>query len=314
MGLETLMLYGTFTIFILAMLAIDLGVFNRKAHVVSLREAVIWSIVWVVLALAFNLGVWWYEGPTKALEFLTGYLIERALSFDNIFVFVIIFSYFAVPQHLHHRALFWGVLGALVTRALFIAAGAALISRFDWILFLFGAILVISGWKMFRQKDVEVHPDRNIFIRLTRTLFPVASGYDSGRFFSRIDGRIAITPLFLVLVTIETTDVVFAVDSIPAVFGVTQDPFIVYTSNIFAILGLRATYFLLAGIMDTFHYLSHGLSAILIFIGLKMLLADVVHVPIVLSLVVVALVLAMSVVASLVHRRAQSGGPDRPTP
>jgi tellurite resistance protein TerC len=310
MELSTVLLYGLFTLFILAMLAIDLGVFNRTAHVVSLREAVIWSIVWTVLALLFNAGVWWYEGSTKALEFLTGYLIERALSFDNIFVFVIIFSYFAVPQHLHHRALFWGVLGALVTRALFIAAGAALISRFDWILYLFGAILVISGWKMFAQKDVEVHPDRNIFIRLARMLFPVTSGYESGRFFARIDGRLAITPLFLVLLTIETTDVVFAVDSIPAVFGVTQDPFIVYTSNIFAILGLRATYFLLAGIMDTFHYLSHGLSAILIFIGFKMLLAGVIHVPITLSLLIVTAVLAVSVVASLLHRKSH---PDRPT-
>ncbi len=314
MEFNTILLYGTFTVFILAMLAIDLGVFNRKAHVVSLREAVIWSIVWTLLALLFNAGVWLYEGSTKALEFLTGYLIERALSFDNIFVFVIIFSYFAVPQHLHHRALFWGVIGALITRAIFIAAGTALISRFDWILYLFGGILVVSGWKMFSQKDVEVHPDRNLFIRLARTLFPVTSGYGSGRFFSRLDGRLAITPLFLVLLTIETTDVVFAVDSIPAVFGVTQDPFIVYTSNIFAILGLRATYFLLAGIMDTFHYLSHGLSAILIFIGLKMLLVDVVHVPIVLSLLVVAAVLAVSVVASLLHRRHHAGGPGGPTP
>jgi tellurite resistance protein TerC len=312
MAINTIALYGGFTLFILAMLAIDLGVFNRRAHVVSLREAILWSIVWVVLALAFNLGVWWYEGPTKALEFLTGYLIERALSFDNIFVFVIIFSYFAVPQRLHHRALFWGVLGALITRALFIAAGAALISRFEWVLYLFGAILVVSGWKMFTQKDVEVHPDRNVFIRLARLLFPVSSGYDSGKFFARVDGRFAITPLFLVLLTIETTDVVFAVDSIPAVFGVTQDPFIVYTSNIFAILGLRATYFLLAGIMDTFHYLSHGLSAILIFIGLKMLLADVIHIPIGLSLAVVALVLAVSVVASLMRRRSHPGGPDPP--
>jgi tellurite resistance protein TerC len=314
MEFHTLLLYGAFTLFVLAMLAVDLGVFNRKAHVVSLREAVIWSIVWTVLALLFNAWVWWYEGSTKALEFLTGYLIERALSFDNIFVFVIIFSYFAVPQHLHHRALFWGVIGALITRALFIAAGAALISRFEWILYLFGVILVVSGWKMFTQQDVEVHPDRNIFIRLARTLFPVTSGYDSGGFVSRIDGRLAITPLFLVLLTIETTDVVFAVDSIPAVFGVTQDPFIVYTSNIFAILGLRATYFLLAGIMDTFHYLSHGLSAILIFIGLKMLLADFVHVPIALSLLVVAVVLTVSVIASLLHRRAHAKDHGNPTP
>jgi tellurite resistance protein TerC len=311
MEINTLLLYGIFTLFILAMLAIDLGIFNREAHVVKVREAVIWSIIWVALALIFNAGVWWYEGSTKALEFLTGYLIERALSFDNIFVFVIIFSYFAVPQRLHHRALFWGVLGALITRAIFIAAGTALITRFEWILYVFGAILVVSGWKMLRQKNVEVHPDRNLFIRLARTLFPVTQGYESGTFFSRVDGRFALTPLFLVLVTIETTDVVFAVDSIPAVFGVTQDPFIVYTSNIFAILGLRATYFLLAGVMDTFYYLSHALSAILIFIGLKMLVADFVHVPVLLSLLVVALMLAVSIIASIIHRRRARSGDAR---
>lgn len=309
--MHTVALYGGFTLFVLLMLAIDLGVFNRTAHTVSLKEAIVWSVVWTVLALLFNAGVWHYEGGTKALEFLTGYLIERALSFDNIFVFVVIFSYFGVPSRLHHRALFWGVIGALVTRALFIAAGAALISRFSWILYLFGVILIASGWKMLRQRNVEVHPDRNIFIRAAQRLFPVVRGFENDRFFVRWGGRLAITPLFLVLVTIETTDVVFAVDSIPAVFGVTQDPFIVYTSNIFAILGLRATYFLLAGVMDTFYYLSHGLSAILIFIGVKMLLGDLFHVPIGISLGVVALVLALAVAASLMHRR-RGGGPTRP--
>jgi tellurite resistance protein TerC len=308
-------LFVLFNVFILVMLAIDLGVFNRKAHTISLKEAIGWSIVWTVLALAFNVGVYFWSGSTKALEFLTGYLIERALSFDNIFVFVLIFSYFGVPPRYHHRALFWGVVGALVTRSIFIAAGTALISRFEWVLYLFGVILIISGWKMLSSDSLEVHPDKNLFIRTARRLFPVAPGFDTGKFFVRLGGRLHLTPLFLVLLTIETTDIVFAVDSIPAVFGVTQDPFIVYSSNVFAILGLRATYFLLAGVMDTFHYLSHGLSFVLIFIGLKMLLDHFVPVPIGVSLLVVGVILAVAIVASLVKLRTdrkkaekQSGG------
>jgi tellurite resistance protein TerC len=304
MNLSIGWLYAGFTAFILLMLAIDLGVFNRKVHAVSLREAIIWSIVWTILALAFNAGVWYYAGATKALEFLTGYVVERALSFDNIFVFVLIFSYFGVPSRLHHRALFWGVIGALVTRALFIAVGAVLVAEFEWILYLFGLILVYSGWKMLRGGSMEVHPDQNFFIRLARKVFPVSSGFEGGHFIVRQAGahagRFAITPLFLVLITIETTDVVFAVDSIPAVFGVTQDPFIVYTSNIFAILGLRATYFLLAGMMETFPYLSHGLSLVLVFIGVKMLLGDLVHIPVGISLGIVVLILTIAVVASVV--------------
>lgn len=301
---ETL-LYALFLVFILAMLAIDLGVFNRKAHAISLKEAVVWSILWTILALLFNLGIYWYAGTTPALEFFTGYLVERALSFDNIFVFVLIFSYFGVPPHYHHRALFWGVIGALVTRALFIGTGVALISHFEWILYIFGVILVISGWKMMRDKDIEVHPDRNIFIRAARKVFPVETGYETGRFFLRKEGVLHCTSLFLVLLTIESTDIVFAVDSIPAVFGVTQDPFIVFSSNIFAILGLRATYFLLAGVMESFHYLSHGLSLVLIFIGLKMLLEDFVHIPIALSLSVVMGILTVAVIASLVRKRRE---------
>jgi tellurite resistance protein TerC len=303
MTLHPVLLYGGFLAFILLMLAIDLGVFNRKAHVVTLREAIVWSVVWTLLALFFNAGIWYVSGPTAALEFLTGYIIERALSFDNIFVFVLIFSYFGVPQKYHHRALFWGVVGALITRALFIAAGAALISRFEWILYLFGIILVVSGWRMLTQKNLEVHPDRNFFIRMARTLFPVSTGFDTGQFFLRVNGVLHLTPLFLVLLTVETTDIIFAVDSIPAVFGVTQDPFIVFTSNIFAILGLRATYFLLAGMMETFPYLSHGLSLVLVFIGIKMLLADVMHIPIGLSLGIVMAVLTLAVIASLIKQR-----------
>lgn len=311
---ETL-LFVLFNLFVLAMLAVDLGVINRKAHIISVREAILWSIAWVVLALLFNVGVYFYAGTTKALEFLTGYIIERALSFDNIFVFVIIFAYFGVPAHLHHRALFWGVIGALITRSVFILTGAALVSRFEWILYIFGGILIVSGWKMLTQKSMEVHPDKNIFIRLARLAFPVTSGYETGTFFSRLNNRLAITPLFLVLLTVETTDIVFAVDSIPAIFGVTHDPFIVYSSNVFAILGLRATYFFLAGIMDSFYYLSHGLSAILVFIGLKMLAEDFIHIPVTVSLAVVATVLLLAVLASLLHRRRRdASGSSGPSP
>ena len=285
------------------MLAIDLGVFNRKAHEVGLKEALVWSVVWTVVALLFNGAVFLYMGPERGLEFFTGYVIERSLSFDNLFVFVLIFSYFGVPRQYHHRALFWGVVGALVTRAAFIAAGAALVVRFEWILYIFGAILVYSGWKMLKDKDVEVHPDRNLVIRAARRLFPVSTEFGHGRFFLRREGRLFLTPLFLVLITIETTDIVFAVDSIPAVFGVTHDPFIAFTSNIFAILGLRASYFLLESILKTFKYLSHGLSVVLIFIGLKMLAADLVHIPIGTSLGIVMGVLAFAIGASLVSER-----------
>ena len=300
-------LYIPFGIVVVLMLAIDLGVFNRRAHEVGLKEALLWSVVWTLVALVFNAGVFIYAGTTKALEFLTGYVIERALSFDNLFVFVLIFSYFGVPAKYHHRALFWGVIGALVTRAIFIAAGTALISRFAWILYVFGVILIYSGWKMLREKDFEVHPDSNIFIRAARKMFPVSDGYESGKFFLRKERLLYVTPLFLVLITLETTDIIFAVDSIPAVFGVTQDPFIVFTSNIFAILGLRASYFLLAGVMETFHYLSHGLSVVLIFIGLKMLVADLVHISIGLSLAIVVAVLTIAVLASLAKRRRDKG-------
>jgi tellurite resistance protein TerC len=297
------LLWTAFGVVVVLMLAIDLGVFNRKAHEIGFREALIWSIVWTVVALLFNGAVFLSVGPERGLEFFTGYVIERALSFDNLFVFVLIFSYFGVPRRFHHRALFWGVVGALVTRAIFIAAGVALIVRFEWILYLFGVILVYSGWKMLREKDVEVHPDRNIIIRAARTLFPVTGEFGAGRFFLRKEHRLFLTPLFLVLVTIETTDIVFAVDSIPAVFGVTHDPFIAFTSNIFAILGLRASYFLLESILKTFKYLSHGLSVVLIFIGLKMLVADVVRIPIGMALLVVIAVLGVAIAASLISER-----------
>ena len=301
--MNELFLFIVFNIFILLLLGVDLGVFHKKVHAISVKEAVIWSIVWIVLALVFNAGVFLFAGSAKGLEFLTGYLIERALSFDNIFVFVVIFSYFGVPAQYQHKALFWGVLGALITRSLFIAAGTALITKFEWVLYIFGVILVVSGWKIMFQKGTQVHPEKNVFIRLARKLFPVTHAHEFSKFVVRDAGKVFITPLFLVLITIETTDVMFALDSIPAVFGVTRDPFIVYSSNVFAILGLRATYFLLAGIMDTFYYLSYGLSIILIFIGVKMLLEAVYPVPTTIALLVVVGILIVAVIASLVRNK-----------
>lgn len=310
MGTNEVLLFIVFNIFILLLLALDLGVFHRKVHTVTIKEAVLWSIVWIVLAFLFNAGVFYFSGQQAGLEFLAGYLIERALSTDNIFVFLIIFSYFGVPSHYQHKVLFWGVLGALIMRGVFIALGATLIARFEWILYIFGVILIVSGWKMMVKKDIEVHPEKNIFIRLAQRLFPVAAGYESSKFFLRKGGKLFITPLFLVLLTVETTDVVFAVDSIPAVFGVTRDPFIIYSSNVFAILGLRAMYFLLAGMMNSFAYLSYGLSLVLIFIGLKMLAEGLLHIPIVISLLVVAAILGVSIAASIVRNRRLAGRKD----
>ncbi len=307
-----LLLFILFNLFILFLLALDLGVFHRKDEQVSVKEAAIWSAIWIALSLLFNLGLFFWlkertgstaEATRVSLEFLTGYLMEKALSVDNIFVFIVIFSYFGVPPHLHHRVLFWGVLGALIMRGIFIALGAALIARFDWILYVFGIILIISGWKMAFSSGEPVHPEKNIFIRLAKKFFRVQPGFESHNFFIRREGKIHITTLFLVLITVETTDVVFAVDSIPAVFGITRDPFIVYSSNVFAILGLRALYFLLAGVMNTFYYLKFGLSFILVFIGCKMLVEDFVHVPITISLAVVGSVLSVAVLASLVRNR-----------
>jgi tellurite resistance protein TerC len=290
-----------FGIFILLMLALDLGVFHRRAHVVALREALAWSAVWIVLALAFNVGVYFWRGPQTALEFLTGYLIEKSLSVDNIFVFLLLFQYFQVPAQYQHRVLFWGILGALVMRAVFILGGIALIHRFHWIIYGFGALLVVSGVRMAFQKDREVHPERNPVLRLLRRWLPISATYEDGRFFVRQAGRWMATPLLVVLVAVETTDLVFAVDSIPAILAITLDPFIVYSSNVFAILGLRALYFALAGVMRLFHYLHYGLSAILVFVGIKMLVSDLVKIPVAVSLSVVAAILTGAVVLSLLR-------------
>ncbi|MCC6157067.1 MAG: TerC family protein [Deltaproteobacteria bacterium] len=301
------LMWAVFTGFILAMLALDLGVFHRKSHVVTTREALGWSVVWIALSLAFNAWIYFAHGATKGLEFLTGYLIEKSLSVDNIFVFVLVFTFFAVPPLYHHRVLFWGVLGALVMRTIFIITGAALLERFHWIIYVFGAFLVVTGIKMLLQKEHGVHPENNPLVKLVRRVLPITNDYRGERFFVREAGRRMGTPLFIVLVTIEFTDLIFAVDSIPAIFAVTRDPFIVYTSNIFAILGLRSLYFLLAGIIDKFHYLKAGLALVLAFVGTKMLIMGVYKIPIGLSLAVVALLIAGSVVASLVFPKKTAG-------
>lgn len=298
-----------FNVFVLVMLALDLGVFHREAHRVSVREAAVWSSVWVSLALIFNYGIYHFMGRQAGLEFLTGYLIEKALSVDNIFVFVLIFSYFRVPPKYQHRVLFWGILGALVMRGAMIGAGAYLISNFHWVIYVFGAFLIFTGIRMATQMEREIEPEGNPILRLIRRLIPVASHYDGQKFFTRINSRRggmrkAATPLFVVLVLVETTDLIFAVDSIPAIFAVTQDPFLVYTSNVFAILGLRALYFLLAGVIERFHYLKLGLAVVLVFVGTKMLLENVFTIPTALSLGVIAFVLAASVTFSLLYPKA----------
>jgi tellurite resistance protein TerC len=293
-----------FNILILGLLALDLFVFHKDPHRVTTKEAAFFSAVWITLSLIFNAGIFLFMGPRAGMEFFTGYVIEKALSVDNIFVFLVIFSYFGVPSAYQHRVLFWGVVGALIMRSLFILIGTALISRFEWVLYVFGVILLYSGWKLLKAEEIEVHPEKNVIIRATKKLFPhVTTGYDPPTFFTRRGGVVFITPLLLVLLTIETSDIMFAVDSIPAVFGVTRDPFIVYSSNVFAILGLRALYFLLAGAMTRLYYLSSGLALVLIVIGIKMLLEPFVHVPIGWSLAVVVGIIGVAVVASMIKKR-----------
>ena len=298
-----------FVAFVLLLLALDLGVFHRKAHAVSAKEAAIWSAVWVTLALAFNALVLRWFGPERGLEFLTGYLIEKALAVDNIFVFYAIFAWFAVPAAYQHRVLFWGVLGALVMRAIFIALGAALIAKFHAVLYVFGAILVFTGIKLFAMPEEGIHPEKNPAYRLLRRIIPAVSEYHGARFTVVKEGRRYATPLLIVLLLIEWTDVVFALDSIPAIFAVTTDPFIVFTSNIFAILGLRSLFFLLQGVIGKFHRLKAALAAVLLFVGAKMLLIDFVVVPIGLSLAVIAGLICAGIVASLWSPRRE----DAPT-
>jgi len=288
-----------FVIFVLAMLGLDLGVFHRKNHVVKFREALAWSSVWIGLALIFNLGIYLWYGPTTALEFLTGYTIEKALSVDNLFVFVAIFAYFNISPMWQHRVLFWGIIGALVMRALFIVVGGAMLSHFHWTMYLFGGILVITGIKLFYQKNKEVEVDKTFVVRALKKLFPVANEHNGANFFVRINNRWFITPVFLALVTVEISDLVFAVDSIPAVYAITSDPFIVFTSNIFAILGLRSLYFLLARLLNKFQFLKIGLAAVLVFVGIKMLISGIIYIPILLSLGVISVLLSGSVLVSM---------------
>jgi tellurite resistance protein TerC len=302
-----------FNLFVLVLLALDLGVFHREAHAVSVKEAAIWSAVWIGLALLFNgaLYLFWdqiapasgYTNQEAAVAFFTGYLIEKSLSVDNIFVFVLIFGFFRVPAAYQHRVLFWGIIGALLMRGALIAVGAALLKEFHWIIYLFGAFLIFTGIRMALHKDIEVQPDQNPLVRLFRRIMPVTEGYVGERFFVRRAGVLMATPLFLVLLMIESTDLVFAVDSIPAIFAVTEHPFIIYTSNVFAILGLRSLYFVLAGVVDKFYYLKLGLSAVLTFVGVKMVLADIYKIPTAYSLLVIAAILVVAIVASLMRAR-----------
>jgi tellurite resistance protein TerC len=289
-----------FNAFVLAMLALDLGVFHRNAHEVTVREAGAWSAVWVALAAAFNLLLWRWLGPEPALQFLTGYLIEKSLSVDNIFVFVMVFSYFAVPAKYQHRVLFWGILGALVMRGVFIAAGAYVLQQFHWVIYVFGAILLVTGIKM-ALRVAAYDPSANPVLRLAKRVLPLTDRYHGQQFWIRQAGRWVATPLFLVLLLVEATDLVFAVDSIPAIFAVTNEPFLVYTANVFAILGLRSMYFLLAGIVHRFVYLKYGLAAVLVFVGAKMMLVDVYKIPIGMSLGVVALLISGSIAWSLLR-------------
>ena len=298
------MAWAGFFILVVTMLALDLGIFQRKSHAIRIKESLLLTAFWVSLALLFNLGIYFTRGPHPALEFLTGYLIEESLSVDNIFVFLLIFSYFSVPVSIQRKALFWGILGAIVLRAFFIMMGLTLIHRFHWILYFFGGLLVLTGARMASGKDKEIEPEKNPILRIFRKWVPVTQDYEGDKFFIKRNAQYFATPLFLVLLVIETTDLIFAVDSIPAIFSVTLDPFIVYTSNIFAILGLRALYFTLAGMMQRFHLLHYGLSAILVFVGIKMLIADFCHIPIGIALSVVACVLAVSVIASLIRPKS----------
>lgn len=286
--------------FVLVMLALDLGVFHRKSHEIKIKEALIWSAFWISLALAFNYGIYVFMGKEKAIEFLAGYVIEKSLSIDNLFVFIMLFTYFNVNTKYQHKVLFWGILGALVMRAIFIFAGVALINKFHWIIYVFGVLLVFTGIKMLFHNDEKIDPNKNPLVRLFKKFFPVTDQEHGGKFFVKMKGRTFATPLFIVLLIVEFTDLIFAVDSIPAILAITNDTFIIFTSNVFAILGLRALYFALAGITKYFYYIKYGLSAILVFVGIKMTIVDFYKIPILYSLFTIASILLISVIVSLV--------------
>jgi len=300
-----LLFWILFNLFVLVMLALDLGVFHRRAHTVRFKEALAWSAAWISMAAVFSLIVLYWHGRTSSLEFITGYVIELSLSVDNLFVFLVIFRYFKVPAHDQHKVLFWGIVGALVMRGIFILAGVTLINRFHWIIYVFGALLIYSGFKLLRQGETEIHPENNPILRIFRRYVPVTKDYVGDKFFIRKPGLFA-TPLFVVLLVVETTDVLFAVDSIPAVLAITRDAFIVYTSNVFAIMGLRSMYFALAGLIEMFRYLHYGLAVVLMFVGVKMIGSNYLHLPTWVALGVVVVVLGVAVVASILNPKKQT--------
>lgn len=300
---ESIILWGAFSVFVLGMLALDLGVFHRKSHAVSVKEALTWTAVWIVLSMLFNLFVYYYFDKEKALEFFTAYLVEKSLSIDNIFVIIMIFSYFSVPASYQHKVLFWGILGALVMRVIFIFAGIELIHKFHWLIYLFGGFLVVTGVRMVYGEEKPMDPEKNPLVKLVRKVFPVTESFEGDSFFIKRDQKIWATPLFIVVVLIEGTDLIFAVDSIPAIISISDDTFIVYTSNVFAILGLRSLYFALAGIEKYFTYLKYGLAAILTFVGIKMCIADFYKMPVEISLIIISFLLAISMIASVIVKR-----------
>lgn len=295
-----------FAIMIFILLALDIAVFNRKSHEIKLKEAVLWSAFWITLALLFNIVVYVFYGHESALQYLTAYLVEKSLSMDNLFVFLMIFSFFKVPQRYQHKVLFWGIIGALIMRLFFIYAGITLINKFHWIIYIFGVMLIYSGIKMVKDKEAEIHPEKNRVLKLFRKFMPTTSKYHGGHFFIRLDGVLHATPLFVVMIVIETSDLIFAVDSIPAVLAISNDTFIVYTSNIMAILGLRALFFALAGVMNIFEFLHYGLSAILVFVGVKMVIANFYKIDIFVSLGVIFSILCISIAASVINDRSKN--------
>lgn len=300
---ESTMLWGGFNLFILIMLVLDLSVFHRKAHAVTVKEALIWTGIWVTLAFCFNVFIYYYFGNEKAFEFFTGYVIEKSLSVDNIFVFIMIFSYFNVPASAQHKVLFWGIAGALIMRIVFILLGIELIHQFHWLIYIFGAFLIFTGIRFITQDDIKLDPDKNPVVKLVRKIFRVTPEFKDTSFFVKIDNRIWATPLFVVVILIEVSDLIFAVDSIPAILAISDDSFIVYTSNVFAILGLRSLYFALAGVEKYFTHLKYGLAIVLIFVGLKMCITDWYKIPVEISLSFIVLTLSMTVLTSMAKRK-----------
>ena len=300
---EEAILWGSFSLFVIGMLALDLGVFHRKSHSVSVKEALTWTAVWITLDMLFNLFVYHYFDKEEAIEFFTAYVVEKSLSVDNIFVIIMIFSYFRVPDSYQHKVLFWGIFGALVMRVIFIFAGIELIHKFHWLIYVFGGFLIVTGARMVFGEDKPMDPEKNTIVKLVRKMFPVTESFEGDRFFVKRDHKLWATPLFIVVMLIEATDLIFAVDSIPAIISISEDPFIVYTSNVFAILGLRSLYFALAGIEKYFTYLKYGLATILVFVGIKMVITDLYKIPVEISLIIISFLLVISMIASVLVKR-----------